>query len=305
MRAGIVIGALALALAAAAPAQAAGTCNLGPGGQVKHVIVLQFDNTHLARDAAGVPSDVEQMPALKSFLESNGTLLSNDHTVLISHTAGGIVSTETGLYPDRGGLTVSNSYEFFDKLVGSGVNFSSGFKYWTDPTGPDDPLPTLISPGQKTTPAPWVAFTRAGCDFAGVGAADMELENTTSDVTQVFGTGSPEAALGTYSSAQPAGSQGRNLALTDLEGIAIHCSQQSSAPGGFCESGGPDALPDEPGGYAGFKGLFGTLHVNPFITGQPDQPLAGAPGNAGSPKVFDVFAPNATNTGAGAAPVQE
>ncbi len=307
----VVAGALALAVAGSpATARAASTCELGPGGQVKHVIVLQFDNTHLARDAGGVPSDLEQMPALKGFLEDNGTLLSNDHTVLISHTAGGIVSTETGLYPDRNGLTVSNSYEFFDKLAGSGVNFSSAFKYWTDPTdAARDRLPTLITTGQKNTPAPWVAFTRAGCDFAGVGAADLELENTTSDVAQVFGTGSPEAALGAYSAGQPAGSQGRNLAVTDLEGIAVHCSQASSAPGGFCADGGLDVLPDEPGGYAGFRGLFGTLQVNPFLTGRAATAgggaIAGAPGAPVAPPVYDVFAPNASNRGASAAPVAD
>ena len=40
-----LLGAAAMAACAliAAPAQAAGTCNLGPGGQVKHVVVLQFD----------------------------------------------------------------------------------------------------------------------------------------------------------------------------------------------------------------------------------------------------------------------
>src|SRR3954452_4468996 len=108
MRARILFGAVVLAVAMASPAKAASTCNLGPGGQIKHVVVLQFDNTHLARDAAGVPSDLEQMPALKGFLESNGWLLSTDHTILISPSAGGIVSTETGLFPDRGGLTVSN-----------------------------------------------------------------------------------------------------------------------------------------------------------------------------------------------------
>ena len=127
MRVGIVIGAMALAVAVASPAKAASTCNLGPGGQIQHVVILQFDNTHLARDSAGVPSDLEQMPALRGFLASNGTLLSNDHTILISHTAGGIVATETGLYPDRNGLTVTNSYEFFDKLAASGVGFSSAF----------------------------------------------------------------------------------------------------------------------------------------------------------------------------------
>jgi hypothetical protein len=300
----VALAAGVAAVCSPAAASAAGTCNLGPGGQIQHVVVLQFDNTHLARDNANVPSELEQMPALTNFLKSNGTLLANDHTVLISHTAGGIVSTETGLYPDRNGLTVTNSYEFFDRLAASGVGFSSAFKYWTDPTdAARDPLPTMITTGQKNTPAPWAAFTRAGCDFAGVGAANMELENTTSDVTQVFGPGSPEAQLGSYSASQPAGSAGRNLALTDLVGIAVHCSAQSSAPGGACADGGPDALPDEPGGYTGFKGLFGPLHVNPFLTGQPATAVPGAPGTAGAPPVYDVFAPNATNTGAGAAPV--
>jgi hypothetical protein len=65
------------------------------------VIILQFDNVHSERDNASVPSDLEQMPALRSFITTNGTLLTNDHTVLISHTVNGIVSTETGLYPDR------------------------------------------------------------------------------------------------------------------------------------------------------------------------------------------------------------
>src|SRR5881227_2981246 len=131
--AGAVAASIAAAGAGAGSASAASTCNLGPGGAIKHVMVLQFDNTHLARDAAGVQSDLEQMPALKSFLTGNGSLLSNDHTVLISHTAGGIVSTETGLYPDRNGLTVSNSFEFFDPTQASGSNFASSFQYWTDP----------------------------------------------------------------------------------------------------------------------------------------------------------------------------
>ena len=75
---------------------AASGCSLGANGNpVKHVIYLQFDNVHYRRDAAGVPSDLEQMPHLLNFLQGNGTLMTNDHTILISHTAGGI------LEPDR------------------------------------------------------------------------------------------------------------------------------------------------------------------------------------------------------------
>ena len=58
-----------------------------PNGNIKHVIYIQFDNTHFRRDNPNVPSDLEQMPHLLNFIENNGTLLTNDHTALISHTA--------------------------------------------------------------------------------------------------------------------------------------------------------------------------------------------------------------------------
>jgi len=79
-------------------AAGSGACQLGgPAGQVKHVIYLQFDNTHFRRDRPNVASDLEQMPHLLAFLRSQGTLFSNDHTILISHTAGGILASLTGL----------------------------------------------------------------------------------------------------------------------------------------------------------------------------------------------------------------
>ena len=80
-------------------------CDLGNGGhsRIKHVIYLQFDNTHLLRDRTNFASDLELMPHLKNFLSDNGTLSDNEHTILISHTAGGILSALTGLYPDRTG----------------------------------------------------------------------------------------------------------------------------------------------------------------------------------------------------------
>jgi len=133
-----------VALFPAAPASASTGCRMGPGGSIKHVIIIQFDNVHLERDNPNVPSDIEQMPALKSFVTHNGTLLSNDHTVLISHTADGIISTETGLYPDQNGTGVSNDYPYLDpnqtRTQNTGASFtnvpgtsaSSVFKYWSD-----------------------------------------------------------------------------------------------------------------------------------------------------------------------------
>src|SRR5881392_1605085 len=118
-----VAGVTAVSATASKPA-ADPSCLSGP---VKHVIYLVFDNTHYMRDAAGVQSDLEQMPHLLNFLTSNGTLMTNDHTILISHTAGGILSSLTGLYPDRQGQTVSNSYGYFNPASSTGSTFSSSF----------------------------------------------------------------------------------------------------------------------------------------------------------------------------------
>src|SRR5205814_4807055 len=132
-------------LGASASAASPSGCQLNaPGGQIKHVVYLQFDNTHYARDNPSVASDLEQMPHLLNFLTSNGTLFTNDHTILISHTAGGILSTLTGLYPDRQGQTVSNSYDYFkpDRTP----TFTSSFKYWTDVVdATNDPLPNMVN----------------------------------------------------------------------------------------------------------------------------------------------------------------
>ena len=80
----------ALPAPAAAPGLASASCQLA--GPYKHVIYIQYDNTHLSRDNPNVPSDLEQVAALKSFLADNGTLSSDEHTPLIAHTAGDIVA---------------------------------------------------------------------------------------------------------------------------------------------------------------------------------------------------------------------
>ncbi len=287
---------------AQAPSVAAAPQNCVLNNGIKHVISIQFDNTHLFRDRANVASDLEQMPNLLNFMTDNGTLSDNEHTILISHTAGGILTSLTGLYPDRQGLTVSNSYGYF-KPDGT-TAFSSAFKYWTDrvddvtAAGVNDPLPNMVTTGGLNTPAPWVPYTRAGCDYGAVSTANVVLENTKTtpagDMTKVFGTGSPEW---NEASATPA------LAQTDFVGIAIHCA----AGGGICNSSTharPDTLPDEPGGYSNFQGLFGAKYVNPAIShdtlpapdGRPVvKDTAGAPstdpaGNPGFPGFDAMFA---------------
>jgi hypothetical protein len=188
------------------PAHASGCQLHSAKGDIQHVIYLIFDNVHFLRDNPNVPSDLEQMPHLLNFIRSNGTLLTNDHTVLISHTANGILTDLTGVYSDRNGQAVSNSYRYFK--AGGSTASSSSFKYWTDlvdDTGnpPADSLTNMVTADPlsglpKNTPAPWVPYTRAGCDFGAVALANVVLENTgtgpNGDMTKVFGAAASPAS---------------------------------------------------------------------------------------------------------------
>jgi len=95
---------------------ATGGCQLrAAGNAIRHVINIQFDNTHVRRDNLNVPSDLEQMPHLLSFLTDNGALLANHHTPLISHTSQDVLTALTGVYPSRHGVAVGqNSYQYYD-----------------------------------------------------------------------------------------------------------------------------------------------------------------------------------------------
>jgi hypothetical protein len=257
---------------APAPVPPAGSCQLNSAkGNIKRVVTIVFDNMHFQRDPARdgstlVPSDLEQMPHLLSFIKNNGVLLSNHHTPLISHTSDDVITILTGVYPDRHGVaTAANSYLEY-KADGT-TQSQSGFTYWTDLSR--DGTYNLISgavdathPSGVNAPAPWAPFTRAGCDVGAVAAADMEIENTGVDLTTVFGVGSPQ-------STDP-------NAFANYEGIAIHCAKTSTlcstVNGGF-----PDKLPWEPNAdasaastdpatgtstaYEGYNALFGHKYV--------------------------------------------
>jgi hypothetical protein len=181
------------------------------------------------------------------------------------------------------GQPVSNSYRYFTPTGGSRTGVS--FAYWTAPIfdpvpgpGQTDFTPTMINEQGKIAPAPWVPFTRAGCDFGAVGTANTVLENTRIDIPTVFGAGSPEAAEVALNPGQ---------AFADFVGIGVHCAQGSSRCSA-ANNGRPDLLPDEPGGYSGFNGLFGAKYVDPAIKFSPPTDLDGktiqdAAGHVGFP----------------------
>ena len=275
-----------------AGAAASGTvvngCHLGHG--IKHVIEFTFDNIHFFRDNPNVPSDLEMMPNLLHFIEQNGTLLSNNHTPLIAHTADDILTTLTGLYGDRQGMPIANDYQAYN--TDGTTDPATSFAYWTDPVAdtathpnpghdtnpnmvysPTPPATTHPAPAPDTvTPAPWVPYARAGCDVGGVASANQELENPTVDIPKVFGPNSPEAKQ----LAQDPDSF-KDPETADYVGIAVHCAKGPQAA--FCRTAKavkfgqtkathtavPDLLPDEPGGYNGYQALFGHRYVAPQL----------------------------------------
>jgi hypothetical protein len=270
--------------AAAAPVQA--SCHLqSAGNKIKRVVYLQFDNVHLRRDNPNVPSDLEQMPHLLNFLQENGTLSGNHYTPLISHTAQDIVSSLTGLYGDRFGFTVANSYGWF-KPDGSIGGFQSSFFYWTGMSA--DGHAQMTNELGKIAPAPWVPFTRAGCDVGGFSTANIEFESIPADVITVFGANSPEAAEANSNHAQ---------ATADFEGIAIHCAQNSPLCAAAGSHAKPDLLPDEPGGYTGFNALYGNKYIQPAVN--PSGPIKDLDGNvigSGGIAGFPGFDPTASQS---------
>lgn len=275
----VAVAAVTATLGAAAPSAAAksapttSSCRLGNG--VKHVVEILFDNTHYNRDNPNVLSDLEQMPALHDFITDHGTLLSNMHTPLIAHTADDSLTGYTGLYGDRHGQGLTNTYETY--LSDGSVVPHSSFAYWTSTYGVDQfpnmpyspKVPAAGSP-PSTPPAPWVPFTRAGCNVGDVSTANMVLENTNPDLANFFGADSPEVQ---QLNADP--DSFKDQETNDYVGLGVHCAQD--AP--FCadaqavkfgqttpsHTAVSDSLPDEPGGYQNFQALFGSKYLTPQL----------------------------------------
>ena len=221
------------------------TCQLGNG--IKHVIHITFDNVHFTRDNPNVLSDLEQIPALVDFIESNGTMLSNHHTPLIAHTGDDLLTQYSGVYGDRHGMGISNSYEYYN---GTAVTSADSFVYWTSPIidhatqqpsstdlnpsmvysaqVPPVAIPSATTGHDAMTPAPWAPFTKAGCDVATVSTANMVLEKF-ADIPTVFGAGSPEAQQ------LAADTDGfKDAEVDDYIGVSLHCGQVGGVNSPLC-----------------------------------------------------------------------
>ena len=286
-------------------------CHLANG--IRHVVQIGFDNVHFFRDNPNVPSDLEMLPNLLRFLEGNGTLLSNSHTPLIAHTGNDLMTTATGLYGDRQGIPIANSYQTWNP--NGTTDPATVFTYWNDaiddtastPTAGHDTNPNLVySPTPPATasrpvkpdtitPAPWAPFTEAGCNVGEIATVDQELENPSPDLAEVFGPNSPEV---NQLNADP--DPYKDPETADYIGVGVHCARGSA----FCadakavkygetapsHTAVPDLLPDQPGGYTGYQALFGHKYVAPQLgAGKPNLAHDGFPVTNAEGNLVDEF----------------
>lgn len=119
----------------------------------------------------------------------------------------------------------------------------------------------MLTADGKNAPAPWVAFTRAGCDVGEFAMANTIIERPSFDVPKIFGTSSPEAM------------EDSDHQTADFEGVGVHCALGSE----LCSATNhatADLLPEEPGGYSGYKALFGAKYLS-LALGGPIKDLDG------------------------------
>ena len=271
------------------------------GGNIKHVIYIQFDNTHFRRDNPQVPSDLEQMPHLLNFIRDNGTLFTNDHTVLISHTAGkgSSLFADRRLTPIDMGQTVSN------KLRAHIEHWRIFVPEYRSAIGPipvrrrknsADKVPNQTQNDHRhngdNAPAPWVPYTRAGCDVGANRHCEHRARKHRNwlDGASPRRSGIPLTATQAEADAAralpntPANAKAKAKPQTDFVGFALHCAQGSA----LCASGGTHdvAVKAEPNGYSGFKGLFGARRTEvPFKPGS--QRIHRSTDLLGNPKIVD------------------
>ena len=275
-------------------------CQLGnKAGQIKHVIYLQFDNTHFRRDDAErrVGSRADAAPAQLPQGQRHA-LHERPHDPDLAHRGRDPRVADRPLPgPQRAdGL---EQLRLLRRATGT-PRFTSSFKYWTDTVDGDERrrCRTWSATAARPRRRRGLTYTQAGCNVGGVSAANIELENNSTaasgDMTRVFGVGLARVERGERgdadSSRRPTSSASRSTARraralcddepereagrlpTIVPGLATTASRRSSArstsnpaiTGGqpCVKATGRQPTITDPAGNCGFPGFDGTLAKN-------------------------------------------
>ena len=261
------------------------SCHLKGG--ISHVMEIFFDNVHFFRDNPNVPCLTSRRcrPA-EQFIEKNGTLLSNNHTPLIAHTADDSVTTYTGLYGDRAGMPMlerlpdlqRGRYDRSGRVVRVLDRPDVRRGEHSAPWSRHQPLHGLFARPRPPhrharslrTRRPrrrgCLSLVRAATSVASP-SANMELENPSVDIPKVFGPNAPRPAASRRPGPVQRPGNGRLHRSRDpLRKRCIVCASAKAVKYGEATptpSAVPDLLPDEPGGYDGYQVLFGSKYIAP------------------------------------------
>ena len=173
-------------------------------------------------DNPNVASDLEQMPHLLNFLKSNGTLFTNDHTILISHTAGGILTLAHRPLPATGTARPCRTATTSTRRATIPVVHELVQVLDERPVGPDERPAAEHDHGHGQDHAGAVGAVHAGRlrrrrrRDREHRAREHRRRRDRRHRRSVFG---PARRSGTRPLAEPAAGQ------TDFVGIAIHCAQ--------------------------------------------------------------------------------
>ncbi len=153
----------------------------------------------------------------------------------------------------------------------------------------------MVTDGQKTTPAPWVPYTRAGCDVGGVGTANIELENTSTapggDITKVFGNPSPQATEASTDSAGGADRLRRHRRpLLAVAAERLRQRPQRRSP--TCSRTSPADTPASTGCSARSTSIRRSRTAAPCVNDTNGQPVTDPVGRCGFPGFDGMLAKN-------------
>ena len=220
-------------------------------------------------------------------------MFSNLHTPLIAHTADDSLTIYTGLYGDRHGQPLTNSYKTYNP--DGTTDPADSFTYWTVPistpqtnAGPPNTVDTTPSmaysdtcrPRSATpaqTPAPWVPFTRAGCTVGNFSTANMVLENTGRRRARPSSARTRPRRSST--AADP--DNYKDPETAEYVGVAMHCAKGAAICAARRRRRPARRRSCRPsrGGYHGYQALFGAKYIAPAIGGGPDHDAQRLPGH--------------------------
>ena len=229
------------------------------------------------------PRTSSRCRTLNDFIQDNGVMLSNNHTPLIAHTAEDSLAIYTGLYGDRHGMPISNTYRTWNPNgtveLGRLVRLLDGpeQRRRARHQARDDLLG--LRPGLGDHDRRRDAGPVGPVDARGLrrgrrldrqhGARERGLrhpEGVRAGIARDGAAQRQHAATRRSSTRRPPTTSVSPCTARRRARSAPTRRRSSSGRATPSHTAVPDLLPDEPGGYTGYQALFGHKYIAPQVS---------------------------------------